>query len=104
MLVTNQKYDVNAVVALKLVNGDEVVAKIIEDTDTAYIVDTPMLVVPSQQGLGLIQSLFSAEQGAKVTLSKQHVMMTAPVIDQMRDHYSKTTTGLETVRKPGIIV
>lgn len=104
MLVTNQKYDVNAIVAFKLSNGDEIIARVVEDNDTAFVVDSPCTVVPSQQGLGLIQSIFSAEKDVKVNLNKNHVMMSAPVIDQMRDHYSKTTTGIETVRKPGIIV
>ena len=103
-MLVSKKYDVNAVVAFKLINGDEVIAKVVEETDTGYLVDTPCTVMPSPQGLGLIQSLFSADKDPKVTLSKQHVMMSAPVIDQMRDHYTKTTTGLETVRNPGIIV
>lgn len=104
MLVTNQKYGVNDIVAFKLINGDEVIAKVVEDSDSYYIIDSPCTVMPSAQGLGLIQSIFSADKDTKVTVNKQHVMMSAPVIDQMRDHYSKTTTGIETVRKPGIII
>jgi hypothetical protein len=104
MLITTQKYNAGEVVAFKLSNGDEVVAKVVEDNTDNYVIDSPCTVMPSQQGLGLIQSIFSAEKDVKVTLNKLHVMMTAPVIDQMRDHYTKTTTGIETVRKPGIIV
>lgn len=104
MLVTNQKYNGGDVIAFKLSNGDEVIAKVIDDTDAGFYVDTPCTVMPSPQGLGLIQSLFSAEKDAKVMLNKQHVLMSSPVIDQMRDHYLKTTTGIETVRKPGLII
>lgn len=104
MLVQNQKYSVNDIIAFKLINGDEIIARVIEETEQGYSVDTPCTVMPSQQGLGLIQSLFSAADDAKVVLRKDHVMMSAPVIDQMRDHYSKTTTGIETIRKPGIII
>lgn len=102
MLVTTQKYNVGDIVAFKLSNGDEVVAKVIDDNDTAYVIDTPCTVMPSPQGLGLIQSIFSAEKDVKVTLNKQHVMMSAPVINQMQSHYIQTTTGIQTVPK-GII-
>jgi hypothetical protein len=103
-MLVSKKYSVNDIVAFKLVSNDEVIARVVEETDTEYHLDTPCTVMPSQQGLGLIQSLFSADKDCKVTISKQHVLMSAPVIDQMRDHYSKTTTGIETVRKPGLIV
>lgn len=104
MLISNKKYDSNAIVAFKLSNGDEIVAKIIDDNDNSFTIDNPHTVMPSNQGLGLIQSLFSADKEIQVTLSKNHVMMSAPVVDAMRDHYTKTTTGLETIRKPGLIV
>ena len=55
MLTTNG-YNKDTIVSFKLVNGDEVVAKVVEDTATHYVVSKPCTVVPSQKGLGLIQS------------------------------------------------
>jgi len=104
MLITDQRYGVGDIVTFKLVNGDEVIGRIVEDTETAFVVASPCTVVPSQQGLGLIQSLFSAETDVKVNLSKSHVMMSAESLAQMRSHYIKTTTGIDTITKPGIII
>jgi hypothetical protein len=104
MLVSNQKYGAGDIVSFKLVNGDEVVAKIIEEQDLAYVVANPCTVVPSPQGLGLIQSLFSANENVNITLSKSHVMMSAESVSQMKSHYTKTTTGIQTIEKPGIII
>ena len=102
MLVTN-RYDKDQTVSFKLVNGDEIVAKIVEETDDGYLIAKPTTVMPSQQGLGLLQSLFTSDLNKTITLSKTHVMMHAPTIEDVRNHYIKTTTGIEPVTKGGII-
>ena len=102
MLVTN-KYDKDTIVSFKIVNGDEIVAKIVEETDDGYLIAKPTTVMPSQQGLGLLQSLFTSDLNKTITLSKTHVMMHAPTIEDVRNHYIKTTTGIEPVTKGGII-
>lgn len=103
-MLVSQKYASGDVVSFKLVNGDEIVAKILEETDAGFSVAAPCTVMPSAQGLGLVQSLFSAKEDAKVFLSKQHVMFHAESLEQMKAHYLKTTTGIEIQVKPGIIV
>ena len=103
-MLVSQKYASGDVVSFKMVNGDELVAKVLEETDAGFSVSAPCTVMPAQQGLGLMQSLFSAREDAKVFLSKQHVMFHAESLEQMKAHYLKTTTGIEIQAKPGIIL
>lgn len=102
MLVTN-KYSQDDIVTFKIVNGDEIVAKIVEESDDAFTVMKPCTVMPSQQGLGLLQSLFTSDLNKSIRLEKQHVMMHAPTVKDVQNHYIKTTTGIEPVSKGGII-
>lgn len=102
MLVTNN-YEKDDIVSFKIVNGDEIVAKIVEESDDAFTVIKPCTVMPSQQGLGLLQSLFTSDLNKSIRLEKRHVMMHAPTIKDMQNHYIKTTTGIEPVSKGGII-
>ena len=102
MLVTN-KYNQDDIVTFKIVNGDEIVAKIVEESDDAFTVIKPCTVMPSQQGLGLLQSLFTSDLNKSIRLEKRHVMMHAPTINDVQNHYIKTTTGIEPVSKGGII-
>ena len=102
MLVTN-KYDKDTIVSLKLVNGDEVVAKIVEDTPEHLVVSKPCTVIPSQKGMGLVQSLFTSDLNKNISLAKSHVMMHSVTMDKMKTHYIKTTTGIEPVSAGGII-
>ncbi len=102
MLVTN-KYNQDDIITFKIVNGDEIVAKIVEESDDAFTVMKPCTVMPSQQGLGLLQSLFTSDLNKSIRLEKRHVMMHAPTINDVQNHYIKTTTGIEPVSKGGII-
>lgn len=102
MLATNG-YEKDKIVSFKLVNGDEIIAKIIEDNPTQYLVSKPCTAIPSNQGLGLIQTLFTSDLNNNVKLDKQHVMMHAPTIKDVENHYIKTTTGIEPAGAGGII-
>ena len=103
MLISNTKYDEQDIVTFKLVNGDEVVARIVEDREDCFVVSKPTTVVPSNQGIGLVQSLFVADLSKNISIAKSHVMMHATVVDKMRDHYIQTVTGIQTVSKGSIV-
>ena len=102
-MLIQKGYSAGDIVCFKLVNGDETIAKLVEETTDAYIVSKPCTVLPSNQGIGLIQSLFSAELNNNITLNKSHVLMHSTVIDQLVSHYIQTTTGIQPVTKGGII-
>jgi hypothetical protein len=90
-------------VSFKLITGDEIVARIVDAGPNGFEVSKPCTVMPGPQGIGLIQSLFTADSDVTVALTKQHVIMHAPSIDQMQTHYIKTTTGIEPVTRGSII-
>jgi len=97
MLVQNSKWE-GQICALKLITGEEIVAKIASETTDQYNVERACNVVPGQQGVGLIQSLFTADPDTSASIQKNHVVMIAECIDQIKTHYIKTTTGLEIVK------
>jgi hypothetical protein len=97
------KYQKDQVVSFKLVNGDEVVARIVEEGDDAFVVNKPTTVIPSAQGMGLLQSLYTSDLNNSITIEKRHVMLHAPTVEQVQNHYIQTTTGIEPVSAGGII-
>jgi hypothetical protein len=103
-MLVNKSYDGGEIVGFKLVNGDEIVAKMISEDMISFTVSRPCTIVPSPQGLGLMQSMFSADINKDIELRKEHVMMHAPVIKQMSDHYIQTTTGIQPVTKGSLIM
>jgi len=101
-MLINKKYSTGDIASFKLNNGDELVAKIVAINDNSYTLSKPCVIVPGQQGIGLMQAMFSVDPDADIELNKQHIMMSAPTVDQLQKHYIKTTTGIE-VSASGII-
>lgn len=102
-MLTNKHYEKDTIVSFKLVNGDEVVAKVVEESDAKYVVNKPCTVVPSAKGLGLIQSLFTSDLNKNISIDKSHVMMHSVTVKDVEDHYIQTTTGIQPASAGGII-
>jgi hypothetical protein len=102
-MLVSRGYQEGDIVSFKLTNGDEIVARIVDAGPNGFEIAKPCTVMPSPQGMGLIQSLFTADADVNVVLQTEHVIMHAPSIDQMQKHYIKTTTGIEPVTRGGII-
>lgn len=101
-MLINKGYSAGDIVCFKVV-GEEIVAKIVEETPDSFVLSKPCTVVPSQQGLGLMQSLISGNINSNITLNKSHVIMHSPVITDIENHYIRTTTGIQPATKGGII-
>ena len=97
-MLINKGYSSGDVVSFKLVNGDEVVAKIVEQTGNNFTITLPCTVVPGPQGgLGLVQSLFSGDINSDIVLQKEHIMLHSKTTLEIEKHYLKTTTGIQLV-------
>lgn len=103
MLKDSNDYVKEDIVSFKIVNGDEIVAKFIRETDSEFVISKPATVMPSQQGIGLVQSLFTSELDKNIKLQKSHVMLHSKTIQEIQDHYIKTTTGIEPVSAGRIV-
>jgi hypothetical protein len=97
MLLSTQRYDEGDIVTFKLVNGDEIIAKIVTDNNEEFRLARPCTVLPSAKGIGLVQSLFTVDADRTVNVSRAHIIMHAPAIKAMQDHYIQTTTGIQPV-------
>ena len=96
--------EINRVYTFKLTNADEVVGKVVEITDAAYIVAQPLSAIPSEKGIQLIYTVFTGDPKENATLNKTAVAMICQTREEVGDHYLEATTGLKPVRKPSIIL
>lgn len=103
MLVNKSSYSPGDIIGLKLVNGDELIARLVEQSDSHWALEKPCVVVGGAKGIGLIQAMFSLDPNKNITVKDEHVMMTCECVTQMRDHYIQVTTGIQPVTKGSII-
>jgi hypothetical protein len=91
------------IVCFKLVNGDEILARVENTTAGGWALSKPLNIIPSEQGIGLMQSMFGMDVEVAVELQRSAVMMHTPVVKELADHYILTTTGIQPVTRGSII-
>ena len=90
--------EIDKTYTLRMGYGEEMVTKIVGQTDDTYILSRPLAVVPGAQGIQLMNSLFTADPEQNVTINKSSVAMIAPVREDVGDSYLEATTGIKPVR------
>ena len=89
----------NDVKVLKLITGEEVIARITEEENNLISLRQPMtlqMLPPTstgQVGIALVPWMKSAKN-EKVTISTEHVLVTDEASDQSEKNYLQVVTGL----------
>lgn len=91
--------ELNEVYTFKLNSGEEVIGKVSSVDDDTIELSEPLSVAPNPQGMGLIPSMFTAEQDKNVMLNTNTVTMWCITADQIRMKYIEATTGIATTSK-----
>jgi hypothetical protein len=90
--------EVGKTYTMRMGYGEEIVAKITAYDSSTLTLSKPVAVVPGQQGIQLMNSLFTADPEAEVTVNRSSVAMIAPVREDVGDSYLEATTGIKPVR------
>lgn len=83
------------VITLKLTSGEELVAKLIEETATHYKLSRPMVIGMGQQGPGLMPYLFTVHPDKEVKLNKTTVALAEATDKGFADQFIQSTTGIK---------
>jgi hypothetical protein len=85
----------NDVVSLKLIGGDEVIGKLMDERTDSYVeIKKPLVVMMAQQGFGLMPFMLTSNPDATVKIDRSHVLALSKTMDQVSKEYIKQTTGL----------
>jgi hypothetical protein len=86
---------VGEVITLKLTSGEELVAKLVEETPTYYKLSKPMVIGMGQKGPGLMPYLFTVAPEKDVKLLKTTVTVAEATDKQFADQFITSTTGIQ---------
>lgn len=87
----------NDVVTVKMVGGDEVVGKLVDERTEDYIeLSKPLVVMMSQQGFGLAPFILTAGPDCTAKIDRRHVVTVVKTLKEVASQYIKQTTGLIT--------
>lgn len=81
------------VVSLKLINGDELIARFESETEHIVKIIKPLAITVGQQGLGMMPWMFLGDKET-VTLKQAHIFTIMPSKKDAADQYMQGTTGI----------
>ena len=82
-------------VSLKLSSGEEIVARLEEETTTKFVLNKPMVLIMQQQGLGLAPYMYSVSPDAKFNILATTVSCVAKTEVDIADQYISSTSNIQ---------
>lgn len=92
-MLINKGISVGETVSIKLISGEEIIARLEEENSDYIKVSKPLTVSLGPQGLGMIPFVFLANTDT-IKLSMNHVMVLATAKKEASDQYLQGTTGI----------
>lgn len=90
-------YKVGDTVSIKLSSGEEMVARLEDESAKYVVIKKPMMLVAGQNGAGLAPFMFTVEQDAKIKLAINNIICIVKTGKEPANMYIQATTGLKTV-------
>jgi hypothetical protein len=103
MFVQQQKFDVNDVVTLKLITGEEVLGKYVSDDISGITLSKPLMIAMTQKGPAMAPILMTVDPDKNLTFAKSAIIISAPAYKEIADQYTYQTTGIQPVSAGSII-
>lgn len=89
-------FKANDVITLKLVSGEEVIARLESDEDNVYRLAKPATLVADQGQPALAPFMMTAKNDASVVIDKSKVITVTKTQEQMAEQYTQQTTSIQT--------
>jgi hypothetical protein len=84
----------NSVYTFKLNSGEELIAKVVQAGGNFIIIEEPVSIAPTQQGMQMIPSIFTANPKGEFKLNTSSIAIYAETDDSVRMKYLEATTGI----------
>jgi hypothetical protein len=93
------RFEDNQVYTIKLNSGEELIARIKLFENGFIVVDEPVAIAPSKQGMGLVPSMFTADPSAEARINVNSISIYALTEDGIKMKYIEAITGIQVPEK-----
>jgi len=87
-------YKIGDTVSLKLVSGEEVVAKLEDESSEYTIISKPMSLGMGPNGPALTLFMITSDVNNNIKLRNQHVLAIGKTLSEVNSQYIQSTTGI----------
>jgi hypothetical protein len=99
----NMNLTINETYTFKVTSGEELVAKVVDIEGQYIVLSDPVSIIPSQRGVGLQPSMFTADPDSLVRINTTNVTLYAPTEDGVKMKYIEAITGIKVPDKKLIL-
>jgi hypothetical protein len=92
-MLINKGFSSGDVVSIKLINGDEIIAKFEKEDNETITINRPLALTMNGQGLGMIPWVFLGKDGS-ITISKANTFFVVESKGEAATQYTEGTTGI----------
>jgi hypothetical protein len=98
-MLVSKKPSSGDIVSFKILNGDELIARISEVRDDEYVFVQPMALTITQQGPGVVPWIFLGDN-SMVNISKSHIFSLVPSKLEAAEQYMGHLTNPKPITPP----
>lgn len=87
----------------KLSTGEEIIARVVSEETTEYLIEKPLQMAMGQRGLQFAPFMMMVDPDKKIGLKKDKIVADAPPVKEIEGQYESITTGIALPQKSSII-
>lgn len=95
-MLLNKPISAGETISIKLISGEEIIARLEEENLDNIKVNRPLLVTVGPQGLGMMPFIF-LNGSDTITLKNSHILAMGTAKKEAADQYIQGTTGIKLV-------
>lgn len=103
MLLEKTKFKEGDTVSLKLISGEEVVAKYVSEDMTDIVIKSPVMLAMTPKGPVMAPFMITVDHDKDFVISKSSVILKAQTVKEVADQFMFQTTGIQPVSAGSII-
>lgn len=94
MLEIKIPYKAGDPITVKLNSSEEIIATFVEESDTQVVIEKAVILIQSQQGVGMMPWMMSAEEG-KIELNRNSIIAVCKTNSDVAKAYMENTTSIQ---------
>ena len=93
-MLKETKFKEADVVVMRIIGGEEIIARFIAQTEDKITVRKPLALVPTQTGLGMTNYIMMADVDDTVDFNLNAIVVITKASKAASDNYTKSTSGI----------
>lgn len=93
-MLVKSKLKKNDIICFRITTGEEIVAKLKDESDTTYTVVKPLALVNGPKGVHMAPAMVTVDQTAEIVYNKSAIISSSTPTKAVEGSYVQNTTGL----------